>query len=94
MKRRRKKYWIEILDQFVPSGHAFAGYDYYTWVIRCINGRQKAAGNRYDKYCLCFNDAKALADYTGLQIRYDNKVVYYNNEYAQKRRRKDEKVTQ
>lgn len=56
----KQKYWIEIYTQ----------ENFWRWKIKSINGRVKAfCGAGYPKRSLCLNDAKAFADYAGLEVR-------------------------
>ena len=63
MEKHKEKYWIEI--RFCVVGNKRV----WIWVIKCCNGREKAASQLYEKRSYCFNDAKALAKYIGLEIR-------------------------
>lgn len=55
------KYWIEIVKAPRVGGHY--------WRIKARNGRVKATSHTYSKPCLCINDAQALADDRGFEIR-------------------------
>jgi hypothetical protein len=57
----KDKYWIEIISSL--------DREYWYWHVKCINGKVKAYGNEYTRKCLCVADAKAFAEYTGLEIR-------------------------
>ena len=57
----KQKYWIELYQNFP---------DRWSWMIKCINGRKKAVNyGEYTKRSLCLNDARAFAEYAGLEVR-------------------------
>jgi hypothetical protein len=59
-----KIYWVE-LRRYVIGGRWK-----WQWQIKCRNGRVKAVCNTvYDKKSLCFNDASALANLLGMEVR-------------------------
>lgn len=67
--KKKHKYWIEIRREKYC----------WDWIIKCINGNVKGyGGNEYDRRSLCLNDAKALAVYTGLNIRENGKTIYWS----------------
>jgi hypothetical protein len=75
----RKTYWIEINTTEKVKGYKINGYsysviskNYYTWAVKCINGRRKCISRIYNKRSYCINDAKAFANATGLEIRCKN----------------------
>jgi hypothetical protein len=58
---RKQKYWIEIhRNQIIGK---------WFWIIKCCNGRVKSYSNFYVKQSLCFNDAYALSNHIGMEIR-------------------------
>lgn len=59
-----KIYWLEI------RRYVIGGRWVWSWKIKCRNGRVKAESNTvYQKKCLCFNDASALANELNMEVR-------------------------
>lgn len=59
----KNKYWLQLKYVVVANKR------WWTWSIKCCNGRVKATSNIYRKRSYCYNDAKAFANYVGIEVR-------------------------